>query len=88
MVPPRSVPRTRTDGPGLSPRSALSLLSSSAAFRSSLASTLRSSPFQNFFFETPPATEDNIDDMDFEFVLVETRPFGPVDKDTFREHFR
>lgn len=53
-----------------------------------LVGTLKESPFETYFFETPPATESSLDST-FEFILANAAELKGVTEDTdaFREHF-
>lgn len=70
---------------GLSWREVIALLKNEADFRGLFSKALADTPFEGFFFETPPLTREGMENA-FEFVLVdgavlttlraEPRPFG------------
>ena len=53
-----------------------------------LVGILKKSPFETYFFETPPATQSSLD-MSFEFILANALPLKGVSEDrgAFNEHF-
>ena len=53
-----------------------------------LVATLKKSPFETYFFETPPATQGSLD-LTFEFILANAVELKGASEDTgaFREHF-
>ena len=59
-----------------------------AGFRRFFRSTLTESPFDAYFWETPPVTRATIDEP-FEFVLVESSALARMrpEPDAFAEHF-
>jgi len=63
-------------------------LSAKTDILSNLVSTLKKSPFETYFFETPPATQSSLD-LTFEFILANAMELKGVTEDTdaFREHF-
>jgi hypothetical protein len=67
---------------------AFSLLEKDAGFRAGLVSSLRSAPFEGYFWETP-ATSGLTSDRPFEFTLTDAPSFRRVtpERSAFQEHF-
>jgi len=82
--------RTAVDwnGAPVSVRDAMSLLDRDETFRSGLIEALRSSPFEGYFWETPPVTTAT-SNLPFEFVSTDAPSFERVapEPSAFREHF-
>lgn len=69
-------------------REAMEALADDAKFRGTLTGTLRNSPFDAFFWETPPVLAGNFD-RPFEFVLVNGPTLATLAPDPrpFSDHF-
>lgn len=71
----------------LSVAEVIALLKTSADFRALLNETLAEMPFEAFRWETPPATQSNVD-RPFECVVLESRELlCPPEPDAFEEQF-
>lgn len=79
----------QNNGTALSYAEVVERWQSDAAFRTYFTSLLAGCPFEAFFWETPPVTQDSYHQV-FEFVLVESR-FLPAKRPqprAFAEHFK
>jgi hypothetical protein len=76
------------DGAPITMHDAFSLLEKDAGFRAGLASTLRSAPFEGYFWETPP-TSARSSERPFEFTLTDAPSFrrATPERSAFQEHF-
>jgi hypothetical protein len=72
----------------LSFREVIGLWQESGKFREFFATALRQCPFEAFYWETPPVTEQTLD-RSFEFVLVESASLLRLEPDAspFSSHF-
>lgn len=70
-------------------KQAVNLMHNSDTFRSLFIKELSDSPFNAYFFETPPVNAKSYEHNNFEFVLVNTNSLTSkrADADAFREHF-
>jgi hypothetical protein len=88
-IDPQTFQTTLTrDNEPLSFRSVLDLWQGRPEFRTAFSKTLAASPFEAFFWETPPVTDATLD-RPFEFVVVEGRPLMRLQPDSapFKAHF-
>lgn len=85
----RTLKGTVSSGSGtLSFREVIDLWCESSGFRSRFTELLKSSPFEGFFWETPPVRAATLD-QPFDFVLVDGPPLTRLtpDQSPFSEHF-